>query len=183
MAQYKTFYAVVSHEEVDYMLKNRFLVRIYEDEADTWDKPMDSWMLQQMRTKLPTTAFHPLRPEYNYAHHLFVNREDVGEPGNDYVVLELVLNVNNVLYFDIGDYITISNNICNGHALTYLADSEKEADENKDATSDVVQASWTKLFDVNRPRDQVYCGTQREIHATTPCISIANVAKYYTCSN
>lgn len=181
MAQYKTFYVVVSRDEVDFMLKMRFLVRIYEDESDAWDKPMDQWMLEQMREKLPSGAFHPLRPEYNYAHHLFVNREDVGEPGTDYMVLEVVLNVNNVLYFDIGDYITITNNICNGHTLTYLADSEKEADENKDATYEVVKASWAKMFDVNRPRDTAYCGTQCEIHATTPCISIANVVKYYTC--
>lgn len=181
MAQYKTFYTVVSQDEVDFMLNKRFLVRIYEDESDTWDKPMDKWMLEQMRTKLPTTAFHPLRKEYNYAHHLFVNREDVGEPGSGYVVLELVLNVNNVLYFDVGDYITITNNICNGHILTYLADSEKEADDNKEATCEVVQASWEKLFNVNRPRDPAYCGTLREIHATTPCISLANVAKYFMC--
>jgi hypothetical protein len=182
MAQFKTFYTVVSQDEVDFMLNKRFLVRIYEDESDAWDKPMDQWMLKQMREKLPTTAFHPLRTEYNYSHHLFVNREDVGQPGSGYVVLEVVLNVNNVLYFDIGDYITISNNICNGHALTYLADSENEAEANKEATAEVVNASWTKMFDVNRPRDPLYCGTQREIHATTPCISIANVAEYYTCA-
>jgi hypothetical protein len=182
MAQYKTFYTVVSQDEVDFMINKRFLVRIYEDESDAWDKPMDQWMLTQMREKLPNTAFHPLRTKYNYSHHLFVNREDVGQPGSGYIVLEVKLNVNNVLYFDIGDYITISNNICNGHVLTYLADSESEADENKEATNEVVQASWAKIFDVNRPRDPLYCGTQREIHATTPCISIANVVEYYTCA-
>jgi hypothetical protein len=179
---FKTFYVVVSKDEVDFMTKNRFLVRIYEDKADAWDKPMDTWMLEQMRTKLSSSAFHSTRPEYNYAHHLFVNREDVGNPGSDYMVLELVLNTDNVLYFDIGEYITISNNICNGHFLTYLADSAQEAEENKTATPEKVRESWTKLFDVNRPRDPTYCGTYREIHATTPCILIANVTKYYSCS-
>jgi hypothetical protein len=161
----------------------------YEGEEDSdelldmWQQPMNDWMMEQMKSKLAPTAFSS-DPNKNFPHFMFVVDEDINwllEEGSDTVVLEVEQNIKHVVLFDDNEYVMVTNDICNGGndtPHTYLANSEKEADEHIDASAEEKKKSWERMFDITRERDPKYCGTV-EIRAMTPYISHDMVVAVY----
>lgn len=165
-----TLYTLVSKTQWTRMQSNRFLSYKCED-YDFYDEPMDNWMMQQMKKRLPDSAFDKNNPEANGAHFMFLNRADIYSPYSDgMVLLEVEVLKEHLIYFGDNDYVMVVNNICNGWKLDFLASSQSEADEMKNASEDVIVDSWERMFDITRDREIEYAG-ELELRAMTPCIT------------
>ena len=169
----QTFFMCVSHKAWAKMQIDKFLSpsHFVDEDYDTYDEPIDTWMLKQMRTRLPESAFSP-DIEANGSHFMFLNRSDIYSPFCDNsVVLEININLDNVVYFDDHSYVMVVNTLCNGWKDYYLAFTEKEANEMKNASEVEVEESWLRMFDLTTERDIEYAG-EIELRAMTPFITL-----------
>lgn len=177
----QTLFIIISKKEWSNMQENKFLSRpdsLNDDDYDLYDEPMDQWMLEQMRKRLPNSAFHPTNPEANGSHFMFLRRDDIYSPFCDgRVMLEIEIPEEHVIYFDDHDYIMVVNNICNGWKKDFLASTQQEADEMENASPEEVEESWLRMFDITRKRDIEYVGSL-QLRAMTPCILLDMVKSY-----
>lgn len=181
------FYIAVSKTAYEKLLKDGYLT--YEgdnngnEQLDAWEEPMNEWMMDQLKTKLVKTAFHPDASK-NFPHFMFVVDEDVNwllDNTTDTIVLKIEQNIKHVVLFDDNEYVIVMNDICNGgnnNPHTFLANNEQEADKNIDASAEEKKKSWERMFDITRERDVEYCGSF-EIRAMTPYISLDMVVAAY----
>ena len=181
------FYCIVSLSELEKLMVNGYLS--IEDNEDCqafkeWEKPMDNWMMLQMRKRLHPSVFSGNETS-NFPHFLFTRREDICDDYVDMssnVVFEIELPPENVVFFDDNDYVTVVNDMCsntqNGTHYAFLAASKEEAEQMQNASQDEIVASWEKMFDIDRPKDTEYCG-EISLRAMTPYISVDMIKVVY----
>lgn len=177
------FYTIVDNKQYDYLLKYDYVPFTNEDEAD---ERMNNWMLLQMKKMLPSHLFETTEEKTNNTigpHWLFVNMDDIWWEilTEDRILLEIVKNQTDCLFFDDSDWVSVANNIKNNDCYSYLAHSQQEADANANATPEKIKESWGKIFrtvptfaDVSR--DDEYCG-DLSVRAVTPFIHKNDVIK------
>lgn len=172
----ESYYVIVSTKEYEKLQETGYLKVGPEYEGDPEEK-MSEWLFQQLKKRLPSTAFNPTVPEANNAIFMFLSVEDIYlDWAKGHMLLEVKLENKHVVKFDDTDYVSVCNDIMNDSAWNYIADSESEAEAFKDASPEVVKASWEKMFDTTRAREEAYCGTW-DLRAATPYISKYMVVK------
>ena len=175
----QTYYMCIGRKAWDKMRVDKYLSPsdLVDEDYDEFERRMDVWMMEKMRKMLPSSAFHPIE-EANGSHFMFLKRTDLYSPFTDNsVVLEINTNPDHVLYFDDNSYVQVVNSLCNGWKDTYLAFTEKEADEKKNASEADVEESWLRMFDLTTPRDLEYTG-DIELRGMTPLITLEMVKAY-----
>lgn len=176
----QTFYVIVEKEDYKFFTENGYIPFHSDDEAD---ERMDNWMLMQMKKRMSAELFDNKLSNKVGPHWLYVHMEDICWEWlkNNEVVLEVVKDTNDCLFFDDNDWVQVANNIMNNDCYTYLAYSQEEADANENASQEQIKESWEKIF-ANDPqfidlvRDDKYCGSI-ELRAITPFISKKDVKK------
>jgi hypothetical protein len=175
----KTFYTVVSQDELNHLQTYNYLPFVSEGKAD---EKMDNWMLQEMKKRLPETSFNNndiLSQNAVGAHWLFPYKEDICIEmlKDDQLILEVVKDIEDCLFFNDNDWITVANDVMNNCCETFLAYTQKEMDDNINATKDDVISSWERMFSPKiEERDELFCGPI-ELRAVTPMILAKDVKK------
>jgi hypothetical protein len=172
------FYIVASRDELGAFINKGRLPFHSEDETDA---RMDNWMLQQMKSKLPSTLFEGT-PDTIGPHWLFPCNDDKNDsnlPPYDWLkgfyLVKIVKDKDDVLFFDDNSWVMVANNVLNDNCSTFLAYSEEEAALKENATVPEIQNSWERMFDVNSElRDEEYCGPV-ELRAVTPYVDFDSV--------
>ena len=127
---------------------------------------MDEWMLQQMHKKLPINELYkwPCSGPHWCFYELPLKTADTR-------VLEMKVPTSILLSFDDNDWMQVANNIMNDDVATYLAYTEKEAEDNAMATEEEIKESWERMFDMSiHQRDHHYCGNI-QLRAVIPYIT------------
>jgi hypothetical protein len=162
-----TLYSVVSGEDYKSLQETGYLPFYSEDNSEAL---MDKWMIEQMRKRLSVDDM----ALSNGPHWCFFELHDCSpltEFDKDLVVVQFKTQPTHVLFFDDSDWVQVANNVMNNEVVTYLAHSEKEADENKDATQAAILKSWERMFDITvQERDVEYCG-DIQLRAVVPYIT------------
>lgn len=171
------FYIVIDKDDHEFLGKHGYIPFYCNDN-------MDNWMLMQMKKRMPAELFYNQPSNKVGPHWLYLNTESIywdWVKNENKVVLEIVKNVNNCLFFDDSDWVQVANNVMNNKCYTYLAHSQKEADANENATAEKIRESWERIFAsdsnlIDTLRDEEYCGPI-ELRAITPYVSSADVRK------
>lgn len=172
-----TLYTVVSHEDLTSLKETGYLPFSSEDNNESL---MDKWMLNQMHKRLSNDDIALC----NGPHWCFYDLQDCSNVTmihKDLIVLEFKTLPSHVLFFDDNDWVQVANNVMNNEVVTYLAHSEHEANENKDADEAAILKSWERMFDISaQKRDIEYCG-DIELRAIVPYITknmISNIINF-----
>jgi hypothetical protein len=160
-----TLYTVVSRDDYASLKETGYLPFCSEDNSEAL---MDKWMIEQMHKRLLVDDMALCKGP----HWCFTQLQDCFPlMTRDFMVLELNVPSMSVLSFDDSDWVQVANNVMNNEVVTYLAHSEKEADENKDATHAAILKSWERMFDITvHNRDAEYCG-DIQLRAVVPYIT------------
>lgn len=161
-----TLYTIVSKKDVIALKDTGYIPFQSEDEHEA---KMDQWMLQQMHKRLPVNEMALC----NGPHWCFYKLEDCFPlSSRDLVVLQLRVPEASILSFDDNDWVQVANNVMNDDVATYLAYSEKEAEDNVNATKAEIKQSWERMFDssIHTQRDGEYCG-DIQLRAVIPYIT------------
>lgn len=164
---YIDLYTIVSKTDIATLKETGYIPFQSEDE---YEARMDRWMLQQMHKRLPANDMAIC----NGPHWCFYYPEDCFPLlTRDFVVLKLKVPQRMVLCFDDNDWVQVTNNVTNNDIATYLAYSQKEAEDNANATKEEIQQSWERMFDLSlhAKRDSKYCG-YIQLRAVIPYITM-----------
>jgi len=166
-----TLYTVVTKKDLDHLKTSGFLpISKTEDVAEAL---MESWMERQVRKRLPIN-------QYMDGYHWCVTKLDHITINKDETIVEFTVDTTSILLFDDQDYIQVANNVMNNDVHTYLAHSEKEADDNSSASCEEILKSWEKMFDIRlQRRDPAYCGSI-QLRAVVPYIHHSMVTRTLT---
>jgi hypothetical protein len=176
----QTFYIIVEKDDYEFLREYGHIPFHSDDEADA---RMDNWMLMQMKKRMPDELFNNKPSNMVGPHWLFVRKEDICWEflNNDEVVLEIVKDITDCLFFDDNDWVQVANNVMNNSSYTYLAHSQEEADANENATQEQIQKSWERIFAtepdlIDSLRDEEYCGSV-ELRAIAPFVIKDDIKK------
>lgn len=177
------YYTIIDKNQYDYLLKYDYVPFINEDEAD---ERMSNWMLVQMEKLLPPRLFETTEERTHNTigpHWLFLDKDDIWWEilTKDRILLEIVKDPCECLFFDDSDWVSVANNVKNNDCYSYLAYSQEEADANASATPEEIKESWERMFKTDPNikdvlRDEDYCG-YISVRAVTPFIHKADVIK------
>ena len=171
----QSFFVLVTISEWNKLLSDGFLSQPKkgDNNFDDWEEPMNTWMMQEMTKRLPSSAFNS-DVERNDTFYMFADKADIWEKHVrvcNMLVLHIEVPKTNVIHFDDNDYVMVLNNICNGFHDMFMARSLEEANEKKNASVEEVKASYERMFDISSKRDVEYCGAL-SLRGMTPYISI-----------
>ena len=171
----QSFFVLITISEWNKLLTDGFLSQPKkgDNNFDDWEEPMNNWMMQEMKKRLPSSAFHS-DEKRNDTFYMYVDKTDIWAKhvrACNMMVIHVEVQTANLLHFDDNDYVMVLNNINNGFHDMFMARSLEEANEKKNASVEEVKASYERMFDISSKRDVEYCGALK-LRGMTPYISL-----------